>query len=167
MSEVVAKWTLSESYYRSYWRDSVKHRTLFRRWTVPFGIFLLALGGTLLWISEANDGIDFVPWALILIGVYELVWHFLDKGRWFRLVRKGNQAGGEVELRLNRDGIDHVGPTASGRIKWQGIEKFVRAENGLFLAQGRGLSIYIPYTSLSEEREADEIEVLYHSASAA
>jgi hypothetical protein len=158
MREIVAKWKFSDDYIQSYWRDSVRHKTVFRRWIVPVGILFIVAGGAAFWLSPEGGGTPSLPWVLMFVGAVELSWHFFDKARWFKSMRTSPQANGEVELRFTASGITHAGPTASGRIEWRGIEDIVRANDGLFLSQGRGLSIYVPFSSLVEESDAKTIE---------
>ena len=165
MSDVVAKFTLSDEYYQRLWKQLVRHRTRFRRWTVPFGLLTMVVGAA--WFASMPvDPLRIFGTLLFGAGAIEVLWHYWDRHRWFKRMTTGPQANGEVELRFNANGITHVGPTARGEIQWRGIERIIRTNEGLFLLQGRGLSMFVPLTSLTRVEDANIIEELRRRAGA-
>lgn len=165
MSKVVARFILNDRYYRRLWQQFVRHRARFRRWTVPFGILAMAVGGV--WFASSPvDPLRIFGGVLVGAGAVEIAWHYWDRARWFKSVRTGPQANGEVELRFGVGGITHVGPVARGEIEWRGIDRIIRTSEGLFLVQGRGISMFVPLSSLGKPEDAHTIEELYRDAGA-
>ncbi len=164
MREVTAKWCYSEDYLRTFWKEFLRHKAKSRHWTIPSGVLLIASGGLMLLLFDRPLGSSLIPWMLVAFGAAQIAWHFLDKSRWFRAMRTARQMDGEVTLRFTSEGIDHAGPTAQGKMTWHAIVSVSRTEHGLFLSQGLGLHIYVPFSSLANPSDASIIEELHRSA---
>jgi hypothetical protein len=164
---IIAKWNLSEAYYKGLWQQSLKSRTTFRRWVIQLALGFLAIGFTLFAIQPTCcEKLGFSGLVLSCIGIYEIMWHYWDKNKWFKLVTGGVGYGGDVELVFSENGITHKGPTSEGTIQWNGIEQVQLSETGLYLILQKGISMFVPFYAFTEQGDIEKVMGYYHSAHA-
>jgi len=163
MTNVTAKWTLSDGYYQLVWAQGLRHRTKARRWIIPLGILLAVLGAAELTFFRSSAASVFIGTFLIVAGLIEVSWHSWDRSRWFKAMRGSPQHDGMVEMRFTPDGVTCSGPISKSEMKWDGIVDFVRADEGIFLGQGRGLSMFIPNSAFDAHEGSAELEALYRA----
>jgi len=166
MADVTAKWTLTEDYYQLVWDQGLRHRTKVRRWIIPLGLGLALLGVAELTVFRTGEASTFIGTFLMLAGFVEVGWHFWDKARWFDAMKRSPQFNGTVEMHVTSGRLICSGPTSNSEMTWSGVDGFVRTESGIYLGQGRGLSIFIPITAINEPDGADKLEKLFHASRA-
>jgi hypothetical protein len=164
---IVAKWNLSESYYKGLWQQSIKSRTTFRRWVIPISLSLFAVGIALFALqATCGEPLGFGGLAISALAIYQAIWHFWDKRKWFKRVTGGAGFGGEVEMIFAEDGISHRGPTSEGSIQWSGIEGVQRTETGLYLTLQKGISMFVPLQAFLGQDDLTKVMEYFNGAHA-
>lgn len=159
--EVKVAWLQDEEYLDSYWKDFLQCRSKTRKWTVLAGILVFIFGASI-WSYVLLNSIEFRLAPIIpVFGIAMVVWHFWDKSKWFNLMRSSQSYKKENEVIFTPQSILHSGPTSKGEISWEGITDIVSGNSGLFLILQKGLSVYIPQSSASNESEYNDIIKLY------
>ncbi len=164
---VVAKWNLSEAYYKGLWEQSIRSRTTFRRWVIPTSLGLFVLGIILFALKPTCcEPLSFTGLVLSALGIYQLIWHFWDKRHWYKRVTGGAGFGSEVEMIFAENGITHRGPTSQGDIQWAGIEGVQRTETGLYLIQQKGISMFVPLQAFPDQNDLEKVMEYFNDANA-
>jgi hypothetical protein len=161
--EVKVTWLQDEEHLDSFGNDFLQYRSKTRKWTVQAGILVLITGASILGYVIFM-GINFRLAPIIpVFGIAMIVWHFWDKSKWFNLMRSSQSYKELNEVIFTPQLILHTGPTSKGEISWEGIADIVSENSGLFLILQKGISVYIPKSSASNESEYNDIIKLYEA----
>jgi len=144
---------------RQMWRDSLKTRLRYRRWTVPIAVLEVALSGVLFGLS-LPPRIAAIPG---LLGIATVVWHVRDRQRWIRQAGMA-EAAPEVRLQFSRDGVELETEHVSSSLRWQAFDDVVLGGDGVFLVAAPTSSIYVPYDLLTSRDQAIEIAAMFDHA---
>ena len=128
-----------------------------RKWTIPLALFCAASGLAVLIIFGLDSEHRIVGLLLLLLGVFNLIWHFWDKHKWFSGRRKANVTGSEVEIRFEDNRIYITGPFSQGESDWKAFQKVIPTDQGMFVYPQQGIHLYIPDSALQPPEAKAEI----------
>ena len=136
-------------YYAKYYSDWMRSRSKFRRFAVPLG-FLIVVVGVVVFIRFTEQ--RFLGAAVIGFGVFHLFDALTFRSRW---IKKRLNSGGSREGRFEfyDDRVHIRSDSSEGHFLLSGFIDTTPSENGIFLIPQKGLSFYIPWSSI-EPREA-------------
>jgi hypothetical protein len=147
--EIEARWAITEDYFRSYYRDWITDISKHKKWAIPIGCALILAGPVFHYsLSDIAQRFPLTGIAISAAGLYQIAWYFFEKRRWIKAMVSGSKLGEDVTLRFTHKGVDHSGPRTSGHITWDGFKRIVASKHGMFLILQKGISIYVPKTSI-------------------
>ena len=152
-----ARFKMDEDLYRQIWTDWIRYVSRGRKWVIPVGFFCAIAGIAILIITGLGSEYRIIGLLLICLGVFEVIWHYWEKHKWFMGRRKANVNGTDVEILFEDDCIFMKGSFSQSECKWQGFQKVVSTGQGMFLYPQQGIYVYIPDNSLQPLEAKTEI----------
>ena len=142
------KFTLSRDYFSASYDQASRYgsKWLMVERLVGTSFILLGIG-----FIAYSRGETLLPLALVAIGVVELLSNMIKKYFWLRRQSKSKVSGAEVELVVDDEGIESLGPFSTGRMRWSGIEKVVRTPHGILVWPQTGMYMYLPEAAVGRE----------------
>ena len=110
-------------------------------------VFLAALGFASFYVLE-NHYLGYFLFALIAI---EFVAHRYQKAWWVARQRVNLNAGHEMQLDFNEQGITSTCRGKSKSVPWSEVDELIEVEKGALLAMKSGAKVYLPEDALNEE----------------
>lgn len=161
--EIEVSWSQNENYYKTFWQDFIKYRSNMRKWAIHIGLFIFITNVSIYIYAVTENKANDIILLFAVSGICVILWHFWDKSKWYNLMRSAPGYNKENNLKFTSDSIFFDGPTTKGEMSWEGIINIVPASMGMFLILQKGLSIYIPKSSVSNESEYNSILKFYES----
>lgn len=153
---------LDQQYYESAYDDWLRHRSVYRRHQRMVGVFIAALGGTLLCLSALKG----VPMVLLAIGAWEVLSAPFHRRKWVSARLQDRRTGGTVDLTFTNDGIEHRGPLAEGKLVWTGLKSCTETPRGIVFHPQEGIQLYVPKAAIHPSEAVTEILQLAQNAEA-
>jgi len=72
----------------------------------------------------------------------------------------------EIIMTFTDEGIKTKTTLSSGEAKWDILREIIPAKNGIFLVLYKGISIYIPNYSLTENNSSEQIIEMFNNKNA-
>ena len=144
----VARFRMDEELYHQIWHDWIHYVSRGRKWSIPIAILCLISGLAVLIVFGLASEHRIIGVFLFLLGVFNVVWHYWDKHKWFAGRRASNVTGQEVEIKFEDNRICMSGPFSQSESDWRAIQKVVSTGRGMYLCPQHGILIYIPDSSL-------------------
>lgn len=156
--EITAKWNHNPEYFEQYWKDWVKYRSKGRKHVLVFSLALIA-AGVMIYLGAFPQTVFGQDRGIIivLIGVSLALWHFGDKRKWIRSMPQDSRPDNEIVMVFSQNGIKTKSDISSGEASWDVVKELVPAQKGLFLVLQKGISIYLPGQSLTENNDISKI----------
>lgn len=139
-----------EEYYKEAYREMVS--TLRFKKYEPFFATLMVIFGVGLYFFDINRITGIFPIVFSLIGIYEFYKLFHEKNKWLKDRLNSKVASQKIELEFSDSIIIHKSPFSNGEIKWEGINKIIKTQNGLIIKPENGISIYLPDRLFSDRK---------------
>lgn len=151
--DIIYKFTVDATYYRTLIDRFYRQRPLPLRLTTQFGLIALIFGGAFLSFAVAplklKGAIALTIVALIFFGGVALA-------KWgiYRRLRRRADFGTEVMLTMSTGGLVGSGPKAEGKWTWASYPRAVRYADGIMLLR-RGVIRWLPDSALVVGTPAD------------
>ena len=142
-----ATFHLNRSYFEEIFEQWLKHRSRFRRRQIQIAVALFLLG-----VFFSIRDFSATPIILVVIGIVEFVEFFIYRSRWInkRLAARVDNEHDKVEITVDEFGISQKGPTGEGKMTWAAVKAVLPTTEGMFMAIGDGMSIYVPNSGMSD-----------------
>ena len=155
--KATAHFKMDEDLYRQIWADWIRYVSRGRKWSIPVSLLCIAVGVIALIVLGIDSEHRTVSIFFVLIGIFNVVWHFWDKHKWFRNRRSANVTGQDIEIRFEDDRISMTSPSSKSESEWTVFQKIVTTESGMFLYPQQGIYIYVPDSALQPADAKTEI----------
>jgi len=152
-----ARFRMDDDLYRQIWSDWIRYVSRGRKWSIPVALLCGASGLALLIVLGLDSEHRIVGLFLVSLGVFNLIWHYWDKHKWFSGRRKANVTGSDVEIRFEEDRVFMNGPFSQSESDWRAFQRVVPTDKGMFLYPQEGVHIYIPDSALQPPEAKAEI----------
>lgn len=138
-----ASFEMDKEYFEECFREFFRSSHWFVRFKPFIAVTLILLS---LIVLKYTQSFVVLGGLLLAIGSYELSQHFWTRLTWVdkRVKSHKHLASHKMEFKFTESGLEHNGPTASGRVSWAGVRDVRETEAGLVLVMGEGLSMYVP-----------------------
>lgn len=153
----VARFKMDDDLYRQHWSDWICYVSRGRKWSIPVALLCGGSGLVLLIVLGLDSKYRIVGLFLVCLGLFNIIWHYWDKHKWFSDRRKANVTGSEVEIRFEDDRIFMNGPFSKSESEWKAFQKVLPTEKGMFLCPQHGIHVYIPDSALEPPEAKEEI----------
>ena len=127
-------------HYQKKYEEWFKHRSRWRKYSLPAAIFFVLLG-VLIWFFSPEK-IRLLGLVVILSGVYELITSLTAKGRWIKKCLK-HMSDKTMEIKFEEESIHTVSEDGTATIKISSLPEVVPATDGFFLVLNRTTSLYV------------------------
>ena len=144
-----------ELYYKEAYRE-ILSTFKFKKYE-PFFATLMVILGIGLYFYDTNRITGLFPFFFSLIGIYEFYKQFHEKNKWLKDRLASKVASQKIELEFSDSIIIHKSPFSNGEIKWEGIKKIIKTQNGLIIKPENGISIYLPDRLFSDRKHIEFI----------
>ena len=147
--QVYADWMASVSRWRKHW----------------LAISLLSsMTGVLLYLAGYRG---ILPVVLLAVAAFEVCYQMFYRRRWIADRLSDKHAQQDVEIDFTDDAIVFRGPYGTGTYSWQGFDRVVLTQRGMFLWPQKGIHVYVPDSALTPlEAKQDIAKKMRHAAGA-
>jgi len=165
--EIVTKYKHNSAYFQQYWDDWLQYKSKGRQYIFHATVTLLALGVITLAVSSTpNTDMFKLGVLLVALGILLITWHFWDKKKWLNNMIEESNINSEIIMTFTDEGIKTKTTLSSGEAKWDILREIIPAKNGIFLVLYKGISIYIPNYSLTENNSSEQIIEMFNNKNA-
>ena len=129
-----------ENYYKEYYSEWLRFRSVFKKWEDKIGMFSLALA-VLIYLYDRE--LFFISVGLSVFGCLMIYEFYSSKKKWMKSRLESKMNNKSATLIFEDDQIQSLGPFTELKGKWEIFNQAIETEKGLFLFQENGISIYL------------------------
>ena len=151
-----ANMSFDKNYYAQYFSDWMRTRSKYRKFAPTVALLIIATG--IIVLTKAEHLIV-VGSGIIVVGVFHLIDSLTYRSRWIkRRLQSGGSASGHIEFYEDR--IHIRSDSSEGHFLLSGFIDATPSYNGIFLIPQKGVSFYIPWSSIEPSELLPEIRAL-------
>jgi hypothetical protein len=144
-----------EAYYKEAYSEMISTLKL-KKYEPIFAIIMILFGLGLNYF-DSKEKLGLFPLFFSAVGAYELYKSYYEKKKWLKDRLSTGVVGKTIELEFSDNEIKHSGPFSSGEFIWDGLKSITKTQNGILLKPQAGVSIYLPNSAFTNQKQIDFI----------
>ena len=134
-----------------------------RKWTKWLRFFSWVAIGVGVWWMVAKPPYFFRGAALCAIGVFELVWPYISRALWLRVIGEHPFYDQEVRCQFDTKGFAMVANGQGIKVAWEDTFKIVEGDTGYLIYPKSGAFYYIPARGFATDIDAERVKGVFLS----
>lgn len=144
-----------QAYYKEAYSEIISTLKL-KKYEPIFAIIMILFGLGLKYF-DSKEKLGIFPFFFSAVGAYELYKFYYEKKKWLKDRLDTRVTGQAIELEFSDNVIKHNGPFSNGEVKWDGLKNIIETPNGILLKPEAGVSIYLPNSAFTNQKQIDFI----------